>query len=187
MVMFTGDVDALASSATLTGQHKQERTRLKDDVREPTGTLAVSGANLHNLRDLSVEIPTGVVTVVSGVAGSGKSTLVYGVFCAQHPGAVRPGAPARRTPRLDDLAADIPHPFPPGGQGGLPTGRGGWSGQNGGCSGSCAGGGRAGGGGGSGRWRMGPSRIIGIPGGSGSTSRGSGWGSSGVSGSPRVW
>jgi excinuclease UvrABC ATPase subunit len=87
-VVFRGDVAALGSSGTLTGQHLRARTTLKDEVRKPTGALAVTGANLHNLRDISIDIPTGVVTAVSGVAGSGKSTLVYGVFRAQHPDAV---------------------------------------------------------------------------------------------------
>lgn len=87
-VVFEGDVAALAESGTPTGAHLKTRTRLKEDVRKPTGSLSVSGASLHNLRDLDVEIPTGVLTVVSGVAGSGKSSLVYGVFCRQHPDAV---------------------------------------------------------------------------------------------------
>ncbi|MCP2164318.1 excinuclease ABC, A subunit [Goodfellowiella coeruleoviolacea] len=87
-VVFTGDVAALSTADTPTGRHMRARTRLKDAVRTPTGHLTVSGATLHNLRDLTVEIPTGVLTVVSGVAGSGKSSLVYGVLCAQHPEAV---------------------------------------------------------------------------------------------------
>jgi excinuclease UvrABC ATPase subunit len=87
-VVFTGDVAGLTSSGTLTGRHMEARTRIKEKFREPTGSLSVTGARLHNLRDLSLEIPTGVVTAVSGVAGSGKSTLVYGVLCVQHPGAV---------------------------------------------------------------------------------------------------
>ncbi|WP_073481052.1 ATP-binding cassette domain-containing protein [Streptoalloteichus hindustanus] len=87
-VVFAGDVAALSSADTPTGRHMRSRTRLKDEVREPTGSLAVVGARAHNLRDLSLEIPTGVLTVVSGVAGSGKSSLVHKVFLAQHPDAI---------------------------------------------------------------------------------------------------
>ncbi|MFB9428387.1 ATP-binding cassette domain-containing protein [Streptoalloteichus tenebrarius] len=87
-VVFAGEVEALASSGTLTGRHLRARTRLKGQVRRPTGWLPVVGATLHNLRDLSVEFPTGVLTVVSGVAGSGKSSLVHGALRAQHPDVV---------------------------------------------------------------------------------------------------
>ena len=87
-VVFEGGVADLASAPTPTGRHLHERLTLKASPREPTGWLTVTGAALHNLRDLTVGVPTGVLTVVTGVAGSGKSTLVHGVFLAQHPDAV---------------------------------------------------------------------------------------------------
>lgn len=87
-VAYAGDVAGLVSSGTLTGRHLKARTRLKPSVRKPTGQLPISGASLHNLRDISVSVPTGAVTAISGVAGSGKSSLIYGVFCVQHPDAI---------------------------------------------------------------------------------------------------
>jgi excinuclease ABC A subunit len=61
---------------------------LKRNCRQPSGTLSVQHASLHNLRDVSVDIPTGIMTVVTGVAGSGKSTLINDVFLSQHPDAI---------------------------------------------------------------------------------------------------
>ncbi|WP_246281492.1 ATP-binding cassette domain-containing protein [Fodinicola acaciae] len=87
-VTYAGDVDGLSNSGSLTGEHLKARTRLKERVRKPTGQLPISHASLHNLRDVSVDIPSGVVTAISGVAGSGKSSLIYGVFCVQHPEAI---------------------------------------------------------------------------------------------------
>ncbi|REH35299.1 excinuclease ABC A subunit [Kutzneria buriramensis] len=87
-VVFAGTVAALADSGTVTGRCLKARPELKPQVRWPTGWLPVVGGALHNLRDVNVEIPTGVLTAVTGVAGSGKSSLMYGVFCAQHPEAV---------------------------------------------------------------------------------------------------
>ncbi|MEU3060700.1 excinuclease ABC subunit UvrA [Streptomyces subrutilus] len=77
-VCFEGTVEGLRSSGTVTGRHFDDRAALKDAVREPTGTLEIRGASTHNLRDVDVDVPLGVLVVVTGVAGSGKSSLVHG-------------------------------------------------------------------------------------------------------------
>ncbi len=77
-VVFEGSVEGLRSSATLTGQHLDDRASLKPSVRAPSGALEVRGACTHNLRDVDVDIPLGVLVVVTGVAGSGKSSLIDG-------------------------------------------------------------------------------------------------------------
>ncbi|MEO7555471.1 MAG: excinuclease ABC subunit UvrA [Acidimicrobiales bacterium] len=77
-VCFEGSVDELRSSHTVTGRHFDDRAALKDTVRLPVGTLEVRGATAHNLHDVDVDIPLGVLVVVTGVAGSGKSSLIHG-------------------------------------------------------------------------------------------------------------
>jgi excinuclease UvrABC ATPase subunit len=77
-VCFEGTVEALRASGTLTGRHLEDRAALKETVRTPTGTLEIRGAAAHNLRDVDVDVPLGVLVVVTGVAGSGKSSLVHG-------------------------------------------------------------------------------------------------------------
>ncbi|MDO5068383.1 MAG: excinuclease ABC subunit UvrA [Propionibacteriaceae bacterium] len=77
-VCFTGTVDQLRASDTLTGRHLDDRARLKDQVRSPSGVLEVRGAATNNLRDVDVDIPLGCLVVVTGVAGSGKSSLING-------------------------------------------------------------------------------------------------------------
>jgi excinuclease UvrABC ATPase subunit len=77
-VCFQGTVDGLRASDTLTGRHFDDRATLKAATREPTGALRIRGADTHNLRDVDVDIPLGVLVVVTGVAGSGKSSLVHG-------------------------------------------------------------------------------------------------------------
>ena len=77
-VCFEGSVEELRTSDTLTGRHFDDRASLKSSVRPPTGSLAVRGATLHNLRGVDVDIPLGTLVVLTGVAGSGKSSLVQG-------------------------------------------------------------------------------------------------------------
>jgi excinuclease ABC A subunit len=77
-ICFEGTVEGLRASDTTTGRHLDDRARLRAETRTPTGVLEVRGANLHNLRDVDVDVPLGVLVVVTGVAGSGKSSLVRG-------------------------------------------------------------------------------------------------------------
>jgi excinuclease UvrABC ATPase subunit len=77
-ICFEGTVEGLRASDTTTGRHLDDRTALKDTVRTPTGALEVRGADAHNLQKVDVDIPLGVLCVITGVAGSGKSSLIHG-------------------------------------------------------------------------------------------------------------
>ncbi|MFI2364261.1 ATP-binding cassette domain-containing protein [Promicromonospora sp. NPDC019610] len=77
-VCFEGIVEDLRKSGTLTGRHLADRASLKESPRAATGALEIRGASTHNLRDVDVDVPTGVLCVVTGVAGSGKSSLIHG-------------------------------------------------------------------------------------------------------------
>jgi excinuclease UvrABC ATPase subunit len=77
-VCYEGTVEGLRASGTITGRHLDDRAALKDEVRTPTGALEIRGATRHNLADVDVDIPLGILVVVTGVAGSGKSSLIFG-------------------------------------------------------------------------------------------------------------
>ena len=77
-LVYEGTVEGLRRSGTVTGRHLDDRARLKESVRTATGAIQIRGANQHNLREVDVDIPTGVLVVVTGVAGSGKSSLIDG-------------------------------------------------------------------------------------------------------------
>ncbi|WP_329129677.1 excinuclease ABC subunit UvrA [Streptomyces caniferus] len=82
-VCFEGSVEGLRAGGTVTGRHFDDRASLKETVRKPTGTLEIRGATTHNLQGVDVDIPLGVLAVVTGVAGSGKSSLVHGSLPGQ--------------------------------------------------------------------------------------------------------
>ncbi|ABX04359.1 ABC transporter related [Herpetosiphon aurantiacus DSM 785] len=112
-VVFEGSYADLKRSNTLTGSYLQQVVPTKQHSRQPTGYLPIVNANLHNLKNVNVNIPTGVLTVVTGVAGSGKSTLINEVFLSQHPNAIvidqsrvtanSRSAPATYTGIMDDI------------------------------------------------------------------------------------
>lgn len=87
-IVYEGSYPGLLESGTLTGTHMKRQLQLKQDCRQPSGKLSIRNANLHNLQNVNVDIPTGVLNVITGVAGSGKSTLINDIFLSQHPDAI---------------------------------------------------------------------------------------------------
>jgi excinuclease UvrABC ATPase subunit len=77
-VVFEGSVEALRTSGTLTGRHLDDRAAIKPSLRKPSGVLEVRGASTNNLQDVDVDVPLGMLVVITGVAGSGKSSLIHG-------------------------------------------------------------------------------------------------------------
>ena len=87
-VVFEGAYPELLKTRTLTGEHLKDQTSIKQVFRQPSGKLTVEDAHANNLQHVTVDIPTGVFTVITGVSGSGKSSLIYQVFLKQHPDAI---------------------------------------------------------------------------------------------------
>ncbi len=136
-VCFEGTVEELRAADTLTGHHLDDRARLKDTLRAPKGALEIRGAAEHNLRDVDVDVPTGVLVVVTGVAGSGKSSLIHGSLARREgvvvvdQGAIkgsRRSNPATYTGLLDPIRKAFakangvkPALFSPNSEGGCPV------------------------------------------------------------------
>ena len=87
-IVFEGAYPHLLEAKTITGEHLRDRTLIKTEFRSPTGKLTITDAHANNLQHITVDIPTGVFTVITGVAGSGKSSLIHQVFLKQHPDAI---------------------------------------------------------------------------------------------------
>ncbi|MEZ4732984.1 MAG: excinuclease ABC subunit UvrA [Caldilineaceae bacterium] len=87
-IVYEGTYGGLRQADTLTGRHLMQALPIKEKVRNATGKLAIVNAKTNNLQNVSVDIPKGVLTVVTGVAGSGKSSLIHGDFLRQHPDAI---------------------------------------------------------------------------------------------------
>jgi excinuclease ABC A subunit len=87
-IVFEGTFKALLKANTLTGRHLKQGRSMKERFRTPTGSLPIRNAVINNLKGVSVDIPESVFTVVTGVAGSGKSSLIHHAFLKQHPGAI---------------------------------------------------------------------------------------------------
>ncbi|SFS56353.1 excinuclease ABC subunit UvrA [Paenibacillus sp. 453mf] len=87
-IVYEGSYQGLLESNTLTGNHMKLPLQLKQDTRRPSGQLSIKDASLHNLKNVNVDIPAGILTVVTGVAGSGKSTLINDIFLSEHPDAI---------------------------------------------------------------------------------------------------
>lgn len=87
-VVFEGTYQELLKAKTLTGEHLKDQTPMKKEYRKASGKLSVEDAHVNNLQHVSVDIPTGIFTVVTGVSGSGKSSLIHEVFLKQHPDAI---------------------------------------------------------------------------------------------------
>ncbi|MEZ5135452.1 MAG: excinuclease ABC subunit UvrA [Acidimicrobiales bacterium] len=98
-ITFEGSVEDLRRSDTVPGRHLDDRARLKDEVRSPSGALEVRGADMHNLRDVDVDLPLGVLVVLTGVAGSGKSSLIDGSVAGRDGVVVVDQAPIRGSRR----------------------------------------------------------------------------------------
>ncbi|MFI8930959.1 ATP-binding cassette domain-containing protein [Streptomyces sp. NPDC053474] len=98
-ICYTGDVAGLRTSGTLTGRHLGHRAALRTRVRTPRGHLSIKGADRHNLKDVAVDVPLGVLTVVTGVAGSGKSSLIHGYLSGQDGVVVADQSPIRGSRR----------------------------------------------------------------------------------------